>query len=217
MHPNHAHRLLGVRHPLVHRQRDNKRSVPSGNRGNRGYSFRYPVLRLHSLVIHPLIPTDMAKRRSKTVEQQCRYYEVGNIFEYMVDTYLNGNMSMAGSASMTGSEMPKVPYSVSRLLAVGWLAARLSNCWDEGIKPSFFICSNTGRLSCISPSTLSSGKSNFSPVHPVGGSGCWIVLSSTFSPQITFWGFPSITTVTSRISSCVIALQISSRKWLKSA
>ena len=35
--------------------------------------------------------------------------------------------------------------------------------------------------------------------------------------QITFWGFPSITTVTSRISSCVIALQISSRKWLKSA
>ena len=25
----------------------------------------------------------MAKRRSKTVEQQCRYYEVGNIFEYM--------------------------------------------------------------------------------------------------------------------------------------
>ncbi len=34
----------------------------------------------------------MAKRRSKTVEQQCRYYEVGNIFEYMVETYLNGNM-----------------------------------------------------------------------------------------------------------------------------
>ena len=30
-------------------------------------------------------------------------------------------------------------------------------------------------------------------------------------------GGPSITTVTSRISSCVIALQISSRKWLKSA
>ena len=57
-------------------------------------SFRYPVLRLHSLVIHPLIPTDMAKRRSKTVEQQCRYYEVGNIFEYMVETYLNGNMSV---------------------------------------------------------------------------------------------------------------------------
>ncbi|MRX90133.1 hypothetical protein GKD33_21770 [Parabacteroides merdae] len=45
------------------------------------------------MVIHPLIPTDMAKRRSKTVEQQCRYYEVGNIFEYMVETYINGNFS----------------------------------------------------------------------------------------------------------------------------
>ena len=36
----------------------------------------------------------MAKRRSKTVEQQCRYYEVGNIFEYMVETYTNGNISV---------------------------------------------------------------------------------------------------------------------------
>ena len=36
----------------------------------------------------------MAKRRSKTVEQQCRYYEVGNIFEYMVGTYINGNISV---------------------------------------------------------------------------------------------------------------------------
>lgn len=33
----------------------------------------------------------MAKRYSKTVEQQCRYYEVDNIFEYMVETYINGN------------------------------------------------------------------------------------------------------------------------------
>ena len=36
----------------------------------------------------------MAKRRSKTVEQQCRYYEVDNIFEYMVETYINGNISV---------------------------------------------------------------------------------------------------------------------------
>ena len=28
----------------------------------------------------------MAKRSSKTVEQQCRYYEVGNIFVY-IDVY----------------------------------------------------------------------------------------------------------------------------------
>ena len=33
------------------------------------------------------------KRRSKTVAQQCRYYEVDNIFEYMVETYINGNFS----------------------------------------------------------------------------------------------------------------------------
>ena len=33
----------------------------------------------------------MAKRNSKTVAQQCRYYEVDNIFVYMVETYINGN------------------------------------------------------------------------------------------------------------------------------
>ena len=33
------------------------------------------------------------KRRSKTIAQQCRYYEVNNIFEYMVSVYLNGNIS----------------------------------------------------------------------------------------------------------------------------
>ena len=38
----------------------------------------------------------MAKRRSKTVEQQCRYYEVDNNFEYMVSVYLNGNISAFG-------------------------------------------------------------------------------------------------------------------------
>ena len=33
----------------------------------------------------------MAKRNSKTAAQQCRYYEVDNIFVYMVETYINGN------------------------------------------------------------------------------------------------------------------------------
>ena len=33
------------------------------------------------------------KRYSKTVAQQCRYYEVENIFEYMVGTYINGNFA----------------------------------------------------------------------------------------------------------------------------
>lgn len=31
----------------------------------------------------------MAKRNSKTAAQQCRYYEVDNIFVYMVETYIN--------------------------------------------------------------------------------------------------------------------------------
>lgn len=35
----------------------------------------------------------MAKRRNKTVSQQCKYYEVDNIFEYMAETYINGNIS----------------------------------------------------------------------------------------------------------------------------
>lgn len=33
----------------------------------------------------------MAARRNKTISQQCRYYEVKNIFEYMAETYINGN------------------------------------------------------------------------------------------------------------------------------
>ena len=49
------------------------------------------LLRLHPLVINSLTLTDMTKRNSKTVAQQCRYYEVDNIFVYMVETYINGN------------------------------------------------------------------------------------------------------------------------------
>ena len=33
------------------------------------------------------------KRYSKTVAQQCRFYEVENIFEYMVSVYINGNFT----------------------------------------------------------------------------------------------------------------------------
>ena len=36
----------------------------------------------------------MAKRSSKTAEQQCRYYEVDNIFVYMVETYTGSNISV---------------------------------------------------------------------------------------------------------------------------
>ena len=94
MRSNHAYRPLGIRHPLGHRQRDSKRSVPSGDRHNRGYPLHNRLIRFHPLVIHPLILTDMAKRSSKTAAQQCRYYEVDNIFVYMVETYINGNISV---------------------------------------------------------------------------------------------------------------------------
>ena len=33
----------------------------------------------------------MRARRNKTAAQQCRYYEVENIYEYMVSVYINGN------------------------------------------------------------------------------------------------------------------------------
>lgn len=36
------------------------------------------------------------KRYNRTVAQQCRYYEVSNIFEYMVETYLNDNITTFG-------------------------------------------------------------------------------------------------------------------------
>ena len=36
------------------------------------------------------------KRRNRTIAQQCKYYEVDNIFEYMVSVYLNGNISTFG-------------------------------------------------------------------------------------------------------------------------
>lgn len=33
-------------------------------------------------------------RHSKTIVQQCKYYDVDNIFEYMIETYVNGNISI---------------------------------------------------------------------------------------------------------------------------
>lgn len=35
----------------------------------------------------------MRARRNKTVAQQCKYYEVENIYEYMVSVYTNGNIA----------------------------------------------------------------------------------------------------------------------------
>lgn len=38
----------------------------------------------------------MRARRGKTVAQQCKYYEVENIYEYMVSVYINGNITPFG-------------------------------------------------------------------------------------------------------------------------
>lgn len=35
--------------------------------------------------------TTASKRKGRTAAQQCKFYEVDNIYEYMVETYLNGN------------------------------------------------------------------------------------------------------------------------------
>ena len=91
---NRAHRLRDIGHPLGHHHGDNKRSVPSGDRHNRGYPLNHRLLRLHPWATNPFIPPDMANRSSKTAAQQCRYYEVDNIFVYMVETYINGNISV---------------------------------------------------------------------------------------------------------------------------
>ena len=102
-------------YPAIHRNRRRLCHIkghignPAGHRKSpRGYCRQYisdnrrlcrtcpflrGIFRFHPLTIHPLI-LNQYDERSKTVEQQCRYYEVDNIFEYMVETYLNGNISV---------------------------------------------------------------------------------------------------------------------------
>lgn len=54
-----------------------------------------PHYRGNTLVTH-FLNTLRYEKKSKTIAQQCRYYEVDNIFEYMVSVYLNGNISAFG-------------------------------------------------------------------------------------------------------------------------
>lgn len=55
-----------------------------------------------------------SKRHSKTWEQQAKYYEVDNIAEYMVETYLNGNIS-------TFRELYHELKLAGRKLFISWL------------------------------------------------------------------------------------------------
>lgn len=54
------------------------------------------------------------KRHSKTWEQQSKYYEVDNIAEYMVETYLNGNIT-------TFRELYRELKPAGRKLFISWL------------------------------------------------------------------------------------------------
>ena len=54
------------------------------------------------------------KRNSKTWEQQAKYYEVDNIAEYMVETYINGNIS-------TFRELYYELKHAGRKLFISWL------------------------------------------------------------------------------------------------
>ena len=54
------------------------------------------------------------KRHSMTWEQQAKYYEVDNIAEYMVETYLNGNIS-------TYRELYRELKPAGRRLFISWL------------------------------------------------------------------------------------------------
>ena len=51
---------------------------------------------LKSINIHlNAIPKIMKRaRRNKTVAQQCKYYEVENIYEYMVSVYIHDNIEL---------------------------------------------------------------------------------------------------------------------------
>lgn len=54
------------------------------------------------------------KRHGKTFVQQSKYYGVDNIFEYMVETYLNGNIS-------TYRELYRELKPAGRRLFISWL------------------------------------------------------------------------------------------------
>ena len=68
--------------------------------------------RLFHLVINNLTNKDMARRYSKTAAQQCRFYEVDNIFEYMVETYINGNHSTLRSYTTNSTRKRERTLSV---------------------------------------------------------------------------------------------------------
>ena len=66
------------------------------------------------------------KRHSKTWEQQAKYYEVDNIADYMIETYLNGNISFF-------RQLYRELKPAGRKLFISWLFAEEHNAYREEI------------------------------------------------------------------------------------
>ncbi len=66
------------------------------------------------------------KRHGKTFVQQSKYYGVDNIFEYMVETYLNGNISFF-------RQLYQELKPAGRKLFISWLFAEEHNAYREEI------------------------------------------------------------------------------------
>ena len=74
----------------------------------------------------------MAKRHSRTAAQQCRNYEVDNIFEYMAETYINGNFS-------TFQRLYKELCKISGLTQ-GMFVGSVADNFSERIEQKIFHC-----------------------------------------------------------------------------
>lgn len=66
------------------------------------------------------------KRYSKTSVQQCRYYEVDNIFEYMVSVYLNGKFN-------SFQKIYKELYKVARKDFISYCFCEVNSQYPTGI------------------------------------------------------------------------------------
>ncbi len=64
--------------------------------GNCGLHIDLPTHHRGNTLVTHFLNRQIYEKKNKTIAQQCRYYEVDNIFEYMVSIYLNGNISAFG-------------------------------------------------------------------------------------------------------------------------
>ena len=68
------------------------------------------------------------KRYSKTAAQQCRFYEVDNIFEYMVETYINGNHSTETYINGNHSTLRRLYHELNKEARKDFISFLLVEC-----------------------------------------------------------------------------------------